>query len=357
MSADPPFIVHRDDVEEKEGRYPPPFEAEVVGRGRDLGRAAGSQSLGAWLDRLPPGQRSSFPHAHLAEEELVYVLQGHPVLRWIPGDQPPRETRLRPGSFVAFPAGTGIAHAFTNPTSEDVLLFVVGERRGGDRVAYPESPQLEDWRLQRRPHGVWTDRLAPTGEARPPATRIETRRLVLRPWEPSDVPALCALLEDNQDHLLPWMSWAQALKSYDEQLSWVLTQRGRFDRSEDYTLGVFLPDGTPIGSTGLHSRLRPAGLEIGYWIDRDHQGQGYVTEWCAALCRVASEVLNTPLVEIHHAPGNLRSAAVPQRLGFLQEATLVARDKVIWSWTPELPSELIQAAEVRVLDALGRRLL
>lgn len=357
MAVHPPFIVHRDDVEERQGRYPPPFEEELIGLGRDLGRAAGTHRLGAWLDRLPPGQRSSFPHAHLAEEELVYVLEGNPVLRWLPPDQPAQQTPLRPGSFVAFPAGTGIAHAFLNPTDEDVLLFVVGERRREDRLAYPEDPQLEAWRLEHRPFGVWTDRLRPVGEGRPPATRICTPRVLLRPWEPADVPELCAMIARNQDHLLPWMPWARTLRSVDQQLAWVLEQRGRFDRSEDYTLGAFLHDGTPIGSTGLHPRLSPAGLEIGYWIDREHQGQGYVTEWCAALCRVAIEVLGAPLVEIHHAPANLRSATVAQRLGFRQEATLVARDMVIWSWTPQLASERIASVELQAFDVLGRRLL
>jgi uncharacterized cupin superfamily protein len=60
------FIVFAPDVPEEEGRYPAPFDKERLGFFRDLGRAAGSKSIGLVLDRIPPGERMSFTHAHFA---------------------------------------------------------------------------------------------------------------------------------------------------------------------------------------------------------------------------------------------------------------------------------------------------
>ncbi len=70
MSSDP-FIVFAPDVPEEEGRYPAPFDKERLGFFRDLGRAAGSKSIGVVLDRIPPGERMSFTHAHFAEEHRL----------------------------------------------------------------------------------------------------------------------------------------------------------------------------------------------------------------------------------------------------------------------------------------------
>lgn len=88
MSSSPSvtFIVHALDVPEEEGAYPAPFDGEKLSFGRNLGKAAGTERLGLWQERLPPGRRTSFTHAHSHEEELVYVLQGgmsraHPQAR------------------------------------------------------------------------------------------------------------------------------------------------------------------------------------------------------------------------------------------------------------------------------------
>ena len=42
-----------------------------------------------------------------------------------------------------------------------------------------------------------------------PAYRIQTPRLVIRCWDPKDAPLLKQAVDDNIDHLLPWMSWAR----------------------------------------------------------------------------------------------------------------------------------------------------
>src|SRR5207244_4048939 len=50
--------------------------------------------------------------------------------------------------------------------------------------------------------------------------------------------------------------------------------------------GVFV-DGKPIGGTGLHKRRGPNGLEIGYWMDKDHTNKGIATEVARMLTTAA----------------------------------------------------------------------
>src|SRR5882762_6919482 len=121
------FIVHEDDVPETDGRYPAPFDTEELSRCRDLGRASGTVNFGVRKERLPPGLRTSFTHAHSEEEEWAYVLEGTCVVRLIDPDGTTHEHTLRPGHAVAFPAGTGIAHTFVNRGAHDCFLLCVGE--------------------------------------------------------------------------------------------------------------------------------------------------------------------------------------------------------------------------------------
>lgn len=365
MSPPPPFITHIDDVPENEGRYPAPFDGEPLTFGRDIGSAAGVERLGTYVERLPAGRRTSRLHAHLREEETVYVLEGTPLLRWQEPGGETHETALRPGSFAVFRAGTGIAHSLYNPGPGDARLLVVGERQPGDRVVYPEDADLEAWREAQGSNRRWIDVTAPHPSARAPVWRIRTARCELRPWRLTDVPAFVALQNANRDHLLPWMPWAEAPATEDDVAQRVLRFHSWFARSEEFFYGVFL-DGAPIGGAGLHLRVGPRAAEIGYWIAEKHQGNGLVTEFVRALAWVGLELHDYDRVEIRMDPGNLRSRAVPARLGFALEATLPRRvtglaglhDLLVWSLYREQAKDLLVDENTRIeaWDLLDRRL-
>ena len=129
----PSCIAHWSEVERPDNRRAP------------FARHFGLTRLGIHHQRLPPGGRTSFPHAESAEEEFVYVLEGEPDV-WLDGYL----YRLKPGDGVGFPAGTGIAHTFLNNTDAEVHLLVVGEAdKPENRIVYPINPERravrDDW--------------------------------------------------------------------------------------------------------------------------------------------------------------------------------------------------------------------
>jgi uncharacterized cupin superfamily protein len=141
----PPFIVAAGSVPTQRHRYPQ--SDEYHGYSKPLGRAAGLLKIGVNLMRLPPGERSSWPHAEEKEEEFVYVLAGE-VDAWINGTI----HTMRPGDLAAFPAGTGITHCFINNSQDEALLLVGGEAsRPDNRIYYPMHPQRRD----QLPPGEW----------------------------------------------------------------------------------------------------------------------------------------------------------------------------------------------------------
>jgi uncharacterized cupin superfamily protein len=143
----PEFIRHWTELENQEaGQYK--GSTELLGMNAPLARKLGIQRIGIHHNRLPPGRRSSYPHAESAEEEFVFVVEGTPDV-WIDGHL----HRLAPGDSVAFPAGTGICHTFINNTDQDVRLLVIGETdKPENRIRYPMNEAHEATRPDR-----WVD--------------------------------------------------------------------------------------------------------------------------------------------------------------------------------------------------------
>ena len=131
MVKRPPFILSASEVPEYAHVYPQ--STEQMGPMRSVGKMAGLRRIGINLQRLPPGTRSSWPHAEEKEEEFVYVIDGD-VDAWIDGNV----HRMVAGDLAAFPAGTGISHCFINNGDREALLLVGGEAaKPANRIFYP----------------------------------------------------------------------------------------------------------------------------------------------------------------------------------------------------------------------------
>jgi uncharacterized cupin superfamily protein len=136
MGAKPPIAVVAGEVapNPKPSNYPEPFYSRVLGRQkRPLGDLFGLTHFGVNLTRLMPGAISALRHAHSAQDEFIYILEGEPVLVTDAG-----EIALKPGICAGFKAG-GAAHHLVNRTARDVIYLEVGDRSMPDDVRYPDD--------------------------------------------------------------------------------------------------------------------------------------------------------------------------------------------------------------------------
>lgn len=175
----------------------------------------------------------------------------------------------------------------------------------------------------------------------PPTPTLETERLVLRPMRLEDAPAIQRHFPhwDVVRHLLAKVPWPYpedgALtnvreclekRARDEQLYWAITWKG----GDDELIGRIdlRPDG------GDHEMR-------GFWLAREHWGQGLMTEAAEAVTAYAFEVLAWPFIEVSNAATNAASHRIKEKQGF----TLVAvtdgefvegpRRKEVWRLTRE----------------------
>jgi ribosomal-protein-serine acetyltransferase len=137
--------------------------------------------------------------------------------------------------------------------------------------------------------------------------------------EPHHAPWFAALVADNREHLARWFSWAPSADE-GQARTWIAGGLAQFRRGDGWH-ATLLERGTPVGSVGLHYLDRRRGVtEVGYWLAEAAQGRGLMTRTLRGLIAHFFDAQGLEKVAIGVDPENLRSAALPERLGFRREA-------------------------------------
>jgi RimJ/RimL family protein N-acetyltransferase len=153
--------------------------------------------------------------------------------------------------------------------------------------------------------------------ALPLPERLVEDDLVLRSWTTDDAPVLHAAVLRNLEHLRPFMPWiADEPQSVEQRAARIAEWKATRQTGGDAVYGVFL-DGAVAGGAGLHRRVGPQGLEIGYWIDAARVGRGLATRVARILTSAAFDVPGVTHVRIACDEANQASVRVPEKLGYL----------------------------------------
>jgi RimJ/RimL family protein N-acetyltransferase len=159
-----------------------------------------------------------------------------------------------------------------------------------------------------------------------PPERIELDGgVVLVRNRPRHAEALAAAIGTSIEHLAPFMPWADAqAATAGFQRSRLTDGDGRWETGEEHVFLLVDPAETEVlGGLGLHRRIGPGAIEIGYWLRVDCTGRGLMTRAVAAVTAVAFALDDIDRVEVHTDTNNVASAAIPQRLGFESAGTIV----------------------------------
>jgi len=149
-----------------------------------------------------------------------------------------------------------------------------------------------------------------------------TPDLQLRDLSESHAPGLYELLETNRSSLREWLPWLDTQRSVQDSIQFIRTARTQSDRNESLSLGIWYRNDL-CGVISFHRIDWPnRATMIGYWLSADFQGKGLMTESCRAFVDYGFTRMSLHRIEIRCATGNLKSRAIPERLGFTKEAVL-----------------------------------
>jgi ribosomal-protein-alanine N-acetyltransferase len=170
-------------------------------------------------------------------------------------------------------------------------------------------------------------------------TRVVSDRLILRPPRPSDVAELRVLQRANTEHLRPWEpapAPGEDPSSITVLSNRVARQRRDWKRDAAYALLITRRvAGEPIiGRINLGGILRGVfqNAYLGYWMDREHQSQGFMTEAVRGTLAFAFGAAQLHRVQAAIMPRNGPSQRVIHKVGFRPEGLAERYLKIAGQW-------------------------
>ncbi len=176
-----------------------------------------------------------------------------------------------------------------------------------------------------------------------PAYPVQTERLELRPFAPTDLEALVAI--QSRPDVARYLYWdPRTAAEVREALDAKVRSTAIVAEGDNLSLAAVLRDsGQLIGDCSLRwiSAQHRQG-EIGFVFHPDHHGRGYATEAAEALLALAFDDLGLHRVVGRLEARNEASARVLERVGMRREAHLVENEHVKGEWQSEVIYALLE---------------
>ena len=130
------------------------------------------------------------------------------------------------------------------------------------------------------------------------------------------------LINSNREHLKRWLPWVDFTNNVADSKEFIELSRKRYIDNNGFNLAIVFKKEI-VGVIGLHLVVwRNKHTSIGYWLGEGYQGNGIMTRATKALTTYCFEELGMNRVEIPVVPQNIKSRAIPERLGYKIEGTV-----------------------------------
>lgn len=156
-----------------------------------------------------------------------------------------------------------------------------------------------------------------------PKVALCTQRLVLRPPEHRDFEPWVDVRSRSRDSLESfeplWPARCLEKKFFCRR---ILKQADNWKRDRAYSFLIFdRNSGELLGGININQVLRNVvqHASVGYWLDVEARGQGFMQEACVAILRYAFDDLELRRMNIFCVPQNHDSRKVIERVGFERE--------------------------------------
>ncbi|MDF2313736.1 GNAT family N-acetyltransferase [Lactiplantibacillus pentosus] len=170
---------------------------------------------------------------------------------------------------------------------------------------------------------------------------IIDKHISLKPTEVADAEPLFDLVDQNRNHLAPWMPWVDATATIADERQFIESMLTKQAHGQVFITTIIV-DGEVAGMLDIHniSDVNHCG-EIGYWLGAAYTGRGVMTKALERLEEIAFTELDLHKLSLGADVNNQASRAVAERRQYHLDATLPEnilvneqyRDEAIYSLT------------------------
>jgi RimJ/RimL family protein N-acetyltransferase len=148
---------------------------------------------------------------------------------------------------------------------------------------------------------------------------ITTARLTIRPMMPGDGKQVFEAIDESREAFSRWHDWVESTRTWEDSECKAREFYANFILRKELTFAVFGQEKL-IGICGYNDpNWSIPSAAIGYWCRVSEQGKGYIREATAALTLYAFQQIGFKRLTILCDDENVKSAAIPEALGFALE--------------------------------------
>ncbi|MBR7828165.1 GNAT family N-acetyltransferase [Actinospica sp. MGRD01-02] len=149
-----------------------------------------------------------------------------------------------------------------------------------------------------------------------PPESIEIEELCLRRPSMADLEAFHNAAVASFAQLNPWMSWCTKPLRIEDRRGFIERAADKWAAQTAFHWFISDADTRYLGTVSLMDSIGPGALEIGYWLRTEATGRGIMTRCVTRVTALALALPGIERVEIRCDAANVRSAAIPRKLGY-----------------------------------------
>ena len=131
-----------------------------------------------------------------------------------------------------------------------------------------------------------------------------------------------SMVSNNRDYLKVWLTWIDRAQHTSDISSFISSQLCKFHKGESLHETIFYKNKI-VGVLGFNSIDSVNGIGyVGYWLDEAFSGKGIMTLAVKDLIALGFDYYALQRIDIRCVEENMKSRAIPERLGFSNEGVI-----------------------------------
>ncbi len=142
---------------------------------------------------------------------------------------------------------------------------------------------------------------------------------VIAPHHAAD---LLEAVNDNRSHLSQFLPWVNAMQTVADFERYIQQCEKLTGEKAEISFVIFYHD-VLVGRIGIHHiNQHNKNGAIGYWLSKSAGGKGIMLRCCRIVIDYGFNFLDLKRIEIRAATENIKSKAIPEKLGFTFEGIM-----------------------------------